>query len=288
MAHLENAFEQGRTVQFLFDATNYGGFEVDTEGNRAVGCMDPRPEQRRQHMIIVQTPGGGIGIAHDTALTRLAMGESRYSPSESIKNDPSLDAAYVITGHNRCAYDAGVVSVLQETLEPGAFTLGLLKRFQRRYFDGNGIANELVRIQEAAGKAIPQLQQQKEDVLSAVDSLHPGKLTVADMVGENKAGVYTFNHHPNVGLQREKMHRGAHPLDVQTYFDCIQASLNMVWNTNGLRHDERKLRAAALIWRSAATASVLVGSDERYKLLEVEPSSKGIQVTELRREDFVE
>ncbi len=285
MAFLENPFEQGRTVEFLFNPGNYGGFQLDSEHNRALGCIDPRSEDRQRNKIIVQTPGGGVGIAHDIALTKLARGTDIYNPVACIKDEPTLDTAYVITAHKRCAYEAGTEKVLQEIIQPSDFTIGLLRRFQRRYYEVGGMRREHRRIQEVAEKALPQMDDvRRANLINAVDDLNPDKLTVADMIGENMAGVYTFNHHANVGLDREKMHRGSHKLVVQTYHDSLQASLNLVWNTPGLPKGARQLRAAALLWRSVATAGVLIGADERVKILEVSPSSEGVVVEELPRD----
>lgn len=289
MAFLANQFEQGRTVEFLLNPDHYAGFQLDSEHNRALGCIDPRPEDRRTNKIIVQTPGGGVGVAHDGALTELATGESTYNPLVCIKREPILDTAHVITAHKRCAYEASTERVLEEMIEPSDFTLGLLKRFQQRYFDGNGIRPELERIKNAAEVALPQMEiVRRANLLSTVDSLYPDKLTVADMIGENKAGVYTFNHHPNIGLDRERMHNGSHQLEVQTYHDSLQASLNLVWNAARLTHEARTLRAAALLWRSVATAGVLIGNDPRVKILEVTPTSRGVMVNELVHDQFID
>lgn len=288
MAHLENRFEQGRTVEFLFNPSHYAGFSLDSEQHRVVGCIDPRPEERARHKIIVQTPGGGVGIAHDVALVSSALRGAHYRPQECLRGDPVLDTGTILTAHQRCAYDLYTENVFEEMIAPSALTRGILNRLQNRYIDATDFQKSFDMIRATAEKALPFLREHHEArvVLSSVDALYPEKQTVTDMQGENKAGVYTISHHPNVGLDREQMHRGPHPLEVQSYFDCVQATLNLVRNTPRLSEHERQLRTAALLLRSAATPGVLLGEDTRFKILEVESTSQGISVQELDRAEL--
>jgi len=113
-------------------------------------------------------------------------------------------------------------------------------------------------------------------LLEAVDSCYPDHENVGSMLGDNAAGIYIFNHHPYVGLDRAKVHRGENPLQVQAYHTSIRASLEGLLGLT-MPGELKNLRLAAFILREAATPTVLIGKDPRINILHVVPGPRGLQ-----------
>lgn len=279
-------YQQGRTVEVLSSPYSYGPFDMDSEWNRAVGCIDPRAEARETMKNIIQTAGGGIGIAYDAALIAVARGSERFDPHAAVARTPLSEGAVTLTGHDRCAFNLNSAAVIGEIAEPTDFTTDQVNWLVSNQFpcEESEIKKEIKRVQDAAKRTVDAIHTiDPSRLLEEVDSLEPQKRTVTDMDGDNHAGVWVTNFHPGLALRRQMLLRGENPIEVQAYHDNYAAMLAMAKNAIRLVAEQRGLWLGAITCRSAATAGVLIGPDARIKQLAVQPSRDGLQFREVER-----
>jgi hypothetical protein len=287
MSFSSDLYQQGRTVEAISNVNSYGPFELDSEANRAVGCIDPRAEQRRKGMKnIIQTAGGGVGIAYDAGLIAVANGADSFDPYLAVARAPLSEGAVILTGHERCAFNLNAHTVIKEIARPSELTCDMMGRLTSTQFprERSDIEKNIARITDAARRIVDAVQRiDPSELLGTIDSLEPNKLTVTDMDGDNHAGVWITNYHPGLALRRQVLLRGENPLEVQAYHDNYAAMLAMARNAIRLTPEQRGLWLGAITCRSAATAGVLIGPDPRIKIVEVTPNPDGLRFAEVPR-----
>lgn len=331
MSFTSDAAEMARSMEFFTDPRSYGPLHVTSRGFKAVGCIDPRDEERDRLNNIIQTPGGAAGKAFDSALAidiynyldaegddsvaamlvRAASG-SETEPGEVVPGvenntfsfsdahessatnggsfslvkgarfDHNLLKSTVATAHPTCKFMGSLALIAREYIKPSAFTLETLGQTIARYqLPENETASAIKRVQESILRNLDFIEKvSPEDFLQVIDQMYPMHENVAGMIGENRAGIYIRNHHPNVGLRRQSVHRGEYPLKVHAYHDNVRATMDNLQSTVGMSVEMKLNRLAALLLRSSATPSVLIGDDKRFRLLDLVPTTSGYQVEE--------
>lgn len=283
--------EQSRSMEFFMNPAHYGPFHLNSGNQRAYGCIDPRDEARGNLHIIIQTGGGAIGLGYDQAMADAAYTNEPVDLKSGIEFDSRLRLVTVATGHYVCRFLHGVSEVNNEIAHPSEMTTDSLGRLAARYGlnERTTFHRDIKIVSETAKrnqKIIDGLKPDNlDELLQTVDSSYPLHNNVGAMVGKNAAGIYIFNHHPYIGLDRAKVHRSEDPLQVQAYHSSTKASFEGLLGLT-LPRELKNLRLAAFILREAATATVLIGSDPRVKILHVVPSGKktaGIQIEQQHR-----
>lgn len=269
-------------MAFFTNPANYGPFHLNSRNQRAYGCIDPRDEERDNLHIIVQTPGGAAGLGYDQSIAYAAYANEAADLKSGVGHDSRLRRATVATGHHVCAFLLGVAKVNAEIANPSEMTKDTLGTLSARYGldDRPTFKSDIVSISDAAKRNQKMLEDvNPDDLLATVDSSYPHHNNVGAMLGENTAGIYIFNHHPYVGLDRAKVHRSQEPLIVQAYHSSTRASYEGLLGLT-LPRELKNLRLAAFILREAATPTVLIGSDRRINILHVvsnDRASRGLQ-----------
>ncbi len=285
MSFTGSEVELARSVEFFQRPDSYKRFWLNRHFQIPEGCIDPRDEERPELHIIRQTPGGAVGRAVDTVLSLNAYDNTEIGLCDALEYDDSLGQTMVATAHKRCAYDLGRGKILDEIINPSDFTKEALQRLSHESnLDFKRVTQYVGRLRlsaEALKSSI--VQTNSDELLETVQNLFPHNAAVADMRGDNHAGVYIWNHHPYVGLDRGKVHRGRHPLVAQGYHDSLRATIVSVRNTPNMPSELRDLRISAAILRSAVTPAVVVGSDKRARLLHVKQGRDGLIVEEQQR-----
>lgn len=280
--------EQARSMEFFTDPKNYGQFYLNSHNQRTYGCIDPRDEARATLHVIMQTAGGAAGLAYDQTMAYAAHKGNGVDLAEGVTYDSQLRKVTVATGHHACAFLNSVAAVNAEIADPSAMTLDTLGRLAARYGldERTTFHADIKRIQDTAKRNQDVLANTNPgDFLKATHESYPHHENIGAMRGDNHAGIYIFNHHPYVGLDRSKVHRSAEPLSVQAYHSSTKASLEGLLGLT-LPRELKNLRLAAFILREAATPTVLVGDDPRVRFLHIVPSvtaSHGLQFEEQYR-----
>ena len=132
-------------------------------------------------------------------------------------------------------------------------------------------------MQEGAA-ALAQDIHEESVLLEAVDRMYPSS-NVVSMNGENRAGIYVVNHHPYVGLDRQKKHREEN-LEVQGYHDSLAASIGDLLMSR-LKPEILHKRLSAHVLRSAAVRTLIGGDDGSTTYLEVQATEHGPQINEI-------
>lgn len=280
--------EQSRSMAFFMDPANYGPFYLNSRNQRAYGCIDPRDEERDKLNVIVQTPGGAAGLAYDQTTAYAAFTGEPADLKAGVTYDSLLRQATVATGHRACAFLVGVPKVNAEIANPSEMTKDTLGRLAARYGldDRPTFKQDIISISDAAKRNQDKFNEVNPDeLLETVDSSYPDHENVGSMVGKNAAGIYVFNHHPFVGLDRAKAHRSQEPLQVQAYHSSTRTVLEGLLGLT-MPRDLKNLRLAAFILREAATPTVLIGDDPRINILHVVPNihvPHGLQIEQQYR-----
>jgi hypothetical protein len=167
--------------------------------------------------------------------------------------------------------------------EPGDFTKQGMREFITRFdLRDVGIPRQMDGIQTAVGRSLEMIEGVDPDqLLGTIDGLYPYHPNVREMRGDNRAGFYIMNFHPYVGLDRQRVHRGEHPLTVHAYHDSPRAMVDALAGTLGMPRDVKDARLAALLLRTAATRTVLCQGGTAMKFLNVVPTRSGLQVQEV-------
>jgi hypothetical protein len=300
------AAEVSRSLEVFTDPTTYQGFDLTPDGRRMVVCLDPRDEEdqrrratamhdgvveaidrheRRQQRqrklpVAVQTGGGASGKGVDSSLALTAFEGRLVTLDEGLRYDSELQRSTLAGAHIGCRFNMGIMAVVQEMIEPSDITNDTFRSLAKRYeLTGAGIDQRRDEIRAAAELLLPQLVElTPEAILDTVNQLYPYHQNVVSMRGENRAGLYILNHHPYVGLNRNRVHRGNNPLVVQAYHDSVRATLDSLMGTVGMPSGVKELRQAALLARIAATRTILCADTPDMKYLNVVPTSRGIQI----------
>ncbi len=281
---LSDTVEMGRSYDFFMNPHSYAAFELTSEHQLPIGCIDPRDEERLQLKVICQTPGALIGKGKDASLALTANDEDGriYTVEEGMEYHSRLQSSTQSDGaHPSCLYNEGMSAVDGEIINPRDQTMDILRDFIGRYGLEDARVRSLIKqIQDAAKRIRDSKPNYDPDAfLAYADKLYPHQDNVAPMVGENQAGFYILNHHPRIGLKRQEVHRGEQKLQIHAYHDNVYASVHNLSDMRGMSREVKELRLAALLLRSAATRTVVCTGKE-IKFLHVVPTAHGTQVEE--------
>lgn len=279
--------EQQRTLGLLEDPSNYARFDLTADLRRMIGCIDPRAEQRQKRMmVIIQTPGGGVGEGNDRALVRRALfGYDLMSIADGAAEEAYTRPYTVLGAHKRCAYAGNVALINAEQAKPGDFTRDNIDRWMRWYGLADDASTYLPRLADASGRMADMMITEEGGASSVVDvvgGLYPQHANVATMVGDGNGQLYVVDHHPHVGLDRERLHNSEH-IVAQVYHDNLGAELLDLQANLSMPGAVRGCRAAAAIMRSAATLTVISGAHPDIAAFEAFPTGvvPGIQLEPL-------
>jgi hypothetical protein len=269
------------SLGFFMDPKHYQPFDLSKDYKRMLGCIDPRDEESADVKVLVQTPGGSAGEAHDAALARTMITGKTVGMIDGLYEAHKSHLATVMGAHVSCKFIDGITSILAEESTPTDFTRDSVERWAKYYQLADDVLPNLGAIsiaalmqQETAAKLDP------ETLLNLTDELSPKHANIARMVGVNNARVYVVNHHPYVGLDRESK-RQYRRLEIQGYHDSLRAAIEGLKNTTSVNAQERGLRLTALMLRSAAARTVLGSLHDDTQYVEVKPGEDGLKFEKL-------
>lgn len=271
-------FEFARSRDFFADPSSYRQFDLVC-GNTLLNCIEPRDQVGKVPKTVMQTPGGAYGESHDAALTHAALTGEIIPLSAALCEDASVRRTTLLGAHrNGCKFLTNIVAILNEEAEPSDFTQGAIERWSTTYDLREVVDDNLPRITVAAARLRDFLREKGVGYIEqATETLYPHQDTVIDVSGIHPAHIYVTNHHPHLGLDREKKHR-QEGLTILGYHDSLRAVVDDLSHTYGLSPEARGLRLAAIFTRSAATRTALLGLGVR-ECYEVTPGQHGPQVT---------
>lgn len=287
MPIINEQLELERSQEFFTDPQSYTAFDLDESERRILGCIDPRDQVSDRLLTVVQTPGGGVGSGLDRSIARTAITGEAVTFQESVTVDRNVRPSFILSAHYDCKLAKSVPAVLDEMANPTPFT----EFTAERWIDYYGLYRDITRpvlskVQDAAKK----LQEEKykeyeeEELLNSVSRLYDAENLVT-MAGENRARIYMVNHHPNVGLDRQKKHRGENPLKVQGYHDSLGATVDELrrFGLSRRSHEQRKYVLGAHVLKAAAVRSVIGDAGTYY--YEGYRTARGLRVVEAEKND---
>jgi len=291
--HIESApseiqIDADLSYDFFTNKKSYGAFSLTKDHNRIIGCIDPRDPidvAPGDHKITIQTAGGAAGEGVDAALYITA--ENNFRPFDietAIERDKNVRGIIVLGAHHDCKFIKGMPSVLGEMSNPSDFTLESTERWASFFHHKDNFDKAMPRLMEAAGVIKEHLEQKGKlgELVEHIDSMRPDHANVKRLLGNNNSKVYVTNFHPHVGYNRNaKPKNPTQAANIQGYHDSIAASIGDVSKSHFMVDEERNMRIASIILRSAATRSVLTRDVPETRFIEVMPSNKGLQFKEV-------
>jgi hypothetical protein len=265
--------------EFFTDPSSYEGVGSTQDFKRIITCIDPRlpgcvdskePVLPHDLKTTINTAGGGIGLAHDRVL-RLTIEQGEVVPIEvGLSDEKRFRVSNVLDAHRECKFLNGIVVVLEEEAAPGDFTMDAIERWDRLYgldLVGSDIFDDL---KDAAARQAEaeRNRQDAESLLDVVDSLYPQHPNVRYMAGENRARLHVTNHHPFIGVNRQKQAQ-RYGETAQAYHDNLAAIVERSSVLPDLSRQGRMLRAGAALMRAAATRTVVTLGHPDTRFLEV-------------------
>lgn len=276
------------SYNFFTDKKSYGAFSLTSDHNRIIGCIDPRDPidvSPGDHKIVIQTAGGAAGEGVDAALYITAHNNNKpFDIENAIERDKNLRGIIVLGAHHDCKFIKGMTSVLEEISKPSDFTLESAERWSNFFNHNEDFDRFMPRIMEAAGVMKEHLDERDrlQELVEHIDSLRPDHSNVKRLLGDNNSKIYVTNFHPHVGYNRNaKPNNPIESSNIQGYHDSLAASIGDVSKSHFMVDEERKMRVASIILRSAATRSVLTENVPDTRFIEVMPSTKGLQFNEV-------
>lgn len=271
---------QASSEIFFTDSHSYTGFDLTSEGRRYNACEEPRNEVRERGKPIptaIQTAGGGGGEGFDRAITQTVMTGDLMPWAEGTRQEKTLRGNIAMGGHlNVCKFIDGIVLVENEIITPSDFTREDYERTWRMYDIEEDMTPVLPKVQDAVKRQQEHTAKHgTSDVLNIIDPEH-----LKEVEGSNLAGIYVTNHHPHLGLDRDKKARlsdeeGAFPL--QGYHQSRRAAYLDLYNSYS-RRDVRTVRMCALLARLSAVRTVLGQLREDTKFYEAVPGPHGLVI----------
>ena len=276
-----------QSENFFLKPDSYSPFGL-TDYKRIVGCIEPRDPQGvepGQHKVVVQTAGGAAGEALDSALALTIDNKAFVTIEEGLLHDNSKRQTTVFGAHLRCAFIGSLPLVLGEMANPSEMTVDTVKRWSHFFSRRELVDDAATNIAEAASRQLEYVRSQNDmgaALVRKIDSLHPEQAKTRDVRGKNTAQVYVMNMHPLVGLDRNKKRGDPSTIQrIQGYHDSLAASIGDLNDAQGLTGRERGLRFVGMLFRSAATRTILT-QDKLTKMtfLEVRAARDGLQIVE--------
>jgi hypothetical protein len=267
------ATEVQRTHDFIMnkDSNTYVPFTV-VDGKRYLWCIHPTDEDIEGPLrVAVQTGGGAHGEAMHSSLA-LSNVEDRYvSPHEALATEISLrEHTTIMSLHNMCAFAKHYKEILEHMSNPHPITEDIAERWMYLHGVGNRKtrAQLITEVREGAAYQLEELEEtgvETEDLTEDLAKIADGRspyTTRTDTVLPNRALNFVTNHTPHLGLNRQLLHRGKSPLEIQLYHDSLGAVLldTRLTHYNDEQRHPAKLRAlkmASIIQGSASVRTLL-------------------------------
>lgn len=275
MPLINNQLEVERSLEFFTDPQSYTAFDLDESQRRILGCIDPRDQEATKLLTLVQTAGGAVGTGLDYAIARTAATGHTTTIEQGIVADRNVRRSTKLGAHANCKFVAGIPVVLDEMVDPTDFTQNGVERWINYYEFGDDITTSVFRKVQDSARRLRERSYDEAALLDNVDRLYDTK-NVVDMSGDNTAQIYVVNHHPHVGLNRQKKHREA-DIQVQGYHDSLGATIGDVLASRMTRKG-RTYVLASLILKEAAVRTVI--GDESTLHYEGRMTERGLQVVE--------
>lgn len=276
------------SYDFFTNKNSYGAFSLTKDHNRIIGCIDPRDPidvAPGDHKIVIQTAGGAAGEGVDAALYVTAANNNKpFDIETAIERDKNVRGIIVLGAHHDCKFIKGMPSVLGEMSNPSDFTIESADRWADYFNHKDDFERVMPKLMEAAGVMKDFLEEKGrlEELVEHIDSMRPYHSNVKRLMGDNNSKVYVTNFHPHVGYNRNaKPDNPTDASNIQGYHDSLAASIGDVSKSHFMVDEERKMRIASIILRSAATRSVLTQDVPETRFIEVKPSHKGLQFNEV-------
>jgi len=276
------------SYDFFTNKKSYGAFSLTKDHNPIIGCIDPRDPidvTPGDHKITIQTAGGAAGEGVDAALYITA--ENNFKPFDienAIERDKNVRGVIVLGAHHDCKFIKGMTSVLSEMSNPSEFTKESSNRWASFFHHRENFDKAMPRLMEAAGVMKQHLEEQDrlEELVEHIDAMRPDHSNVKRLLGDNNSKVYVTNFHPHVGYNRNaKPKNPTQAASIQGYHDSIAASIGDVSKSHFMTDQEREMRIASIILRSAATRSVLTKDVPEMRFIEIMPSVDGLHFKEV-------
>lgn len=276
------------SYDFFTNKKSYGAFSLTKDHNRIIGCIDPRDPidvAPGDHKIVIQTAGGAAGEGVDAALYITSENNNRpFDIETAIERDKNVRGIIVLGAHHDCKFIKGMPAVLGEMSNPSDFTLDSANRWASFFHHKEDFDRIMPKLMESAGVMKDYLDEQGrlEELVEHIDSMRPYHSNVKRLMGDNNSKVYVTNFHPHVGYNRNaKPKNPTKSANIQGYHDSLAASIGDVSKSHFMEDEERKMRVASIILRSAATRSVLTKDVPETRFIEVMPSNKGLKFNEV-------
>lgn len=278
-----------RSMDFFKNPASYLPFSITKDHKEIFGCGDPREEEDEDLKVIKQIMGGGAGIGVHRALGTYAT-KKIFIPVETgvAAEAAEISTTDVVTVHGRCAFVEGILPIHYEIEEPSDFTQDSLDAWAHYYQMVDEVRSYKGRVRTAAGRQAEYIQEHggTDLIFTVVDDAYPDHPNIRQMVGENRAGIYTVNHHPHVGIDRETKHR-VERLEVQGYHTNPGAMLEAIQRNRSLTKREKAGRSVAMLFTEAAVRTVIYGKHGGINCIEVFPGEKGLDFVDIAKRPAV-
>jgi hypothetical protein len=247
-------------------------------------CVDPRDPKDKapgEYFVLRQTAGSAVGIGYDRAVASTTTTGEFMSVEYAMRLN-ELSPGFIIWGaHYRCAFAAGIQAVGEEIVSPSPFTVDSTERLSRDLGVWDDVEPALKPVRDAA--KLQAEYHQKQD--STADLVKHAQYTV-HVHGENDARIYTVSLHPYKGVNRNVKPRDEKGISlVKGYSDTLGANVHLLRVEPGFNNEERRLRLASMISRSAATRTVITRDIvDEMTFLEIDQAStsSGMRINELQ------
>ncbi len=203
----------------------------------------------------------------------------RASIEDGLLEDGTVRHVARLCAHHACKYIGSLPHVLEEMASPSEFTQTSFDRWVHYYELGSYFNDDDTKAVQESAATLAQDIHEESVLLEVVDRMYPSSNNVVKMNGTNNAGIYVVNHHPYVGLDRQKKHREEN-LQVQGYHDSLAASIGDLLMAR-LKPEVLHKRLSAHVLRAAAVRTLIGGVDGSTTYLEVQPTAHGPQINEI-------
>lgn len=272
--------EYARSLDHYTKPASYAPFDL-IGGMRMGFCIEPRPEEgadpEHPMLVKVQSPAGGVGEVDDATLVARANG-LRLSQADIARDEAQIRLTRILGTHglrDSCLYQNNKSAVLAEIAHPSPLMLDRLARTVEPYQHLGYLSEPLRRVRGAAAMLLDEMTDDHLSLLpNVIDQAYEGVNNVPAVTGENRAQFYVANHHPYLGLDRNKVYYEAR-LSIPAYHDSLAASIADL--TSFVPANDMGLRVVARLARTAATQTVLARAHEsRLTVVEMAPTTEGL------------
>jgi hypothetical protein len=273
---------------YFLDPNSYTRFDLTDDFRIPIACAEPRNEIREKKILTaIQGAGGGAGEAQDRAVEDTILNNfDTVSTYEAFLRETTERGTSVLGGHPRCKFLLANTVVLKEEAESSDFTLDNFHRSLRRYEIGADILPLMPAINNAVKGQLEFVNSvgDLDDMVPLIDRVYSDHANVAHVHGDNQAEIYIENHHPHVGLNRDKKAKQRDlGIDIQGYHESRLAGYEELVRHNrerGVTKLATAYRVGAFFLRSAASRTVLGSLRPNTEFYDLEQDNYGLKITQ--------